>query len=164
MTPQFQQHAQHTELENVLRIIPALVGVTLLMGLFAPAALASPADCQAVDLSRSGAIESLTSWKDTSVTPHLNRSARSLACSVSGGRTPLEKHPFQPRDREWEYLLESVISQKYCGQSSHGQICRQGFSEIYHSGHEGTGVALQWKETGPPSTNDAAGDYHHSAR
>lgn len=67
MTPQFHQYAQQTELEHVSRIIPALVGVTLLMGLFAPAALASPANCQAIDLSRSGAIESLTSWKDTSL-------------------------------------------------------------------------------------------------
>ncbi len=32
MTPQFHQHAQQTELEHVSRIIPALVGVTLLMG------------------------------------------------------------------------------------------------------------------------------------
>lgn len=67
MTPQFQQHAQHTELEYVSRTIPAIVGVTLLMGLFAPVALASPADCQVVDLSHGGATESITSWKDTSL-------------------------------------------------------------------------------------------------
>ncbi len=67
MTPQFQQHAQPSELEHVSRIIPALVGVTLLMGLAAPAALASPADCQSVEMSRSGAIEGITSWKDTSL-------------------------------------------------------------------------------------------------
>lgn len=66
MTPQFQQHAQQTEIENVSPIIPALVGVTLLMGLFAPAVLASPADCQALDLSRNGAIDGITRWKDTS--------------------------------------------------------------------------------------------------
>lgn len=66
MTPQFQQHPQQTEINNVSPIIPALVGVTLLMGLFAPAALASPADCQALDLSRNGAIDGITRWKDTS--------------------------------------------------------------------------------------------------
>ncbi|WHZ15239.1 MAG: hypothetical protein OJF52_002080 [Nitrospira sp.] len=70
MMPQFHQHAQQIEIENVSHIIPALIGVTLLMGLFAPAALASPADCQTVDLSRSGAIggaiDGITRWKDTS--------------------------------------------------------------------------------------------------
>lgn len=70
MTPQFQQHTRQIEIENVSHIIPALIGVTLLMGLFAPAALASPTDCQAVDLSRSGAIgvaiDGITRWKDTS--------------------------------------------------------------------------------------------------
>lgn len=67
MTPQFQQHASHTEIKNASRIIPALVGGALLMGLFAPAALASWTDCQAVGLSRSGAIASITGWKDLSV-------------------------------------------------------------------------------------------------
>ena len=67
MTPQFQQHARNSELEQVSRIIPALVGATLLMGLVATAALASPADCQSVDASRRGVIDGITSWKDTSL-------------------------------------------------------------------------------------------------
>ena len=67
MTPQFQQHIRQTTFKNVSRIIPALIGVALLAGVFAPAALASSTDCQAVDLSGKGAVEGLTNWKDTSL-------------------------------------------------------------------------------------------------
>ncbi|WHZ21235.1 MAG: hypothetical protein OJF47_000347 [Nitrospira sp.] len=70
MTPQFQRYTQEFEIENVLPILSMLIGVTLFMGLFAPATAASPTDCQAVDLSRSGAvgvaIDGITRWKDTS--------------------------------------------------------------------------------------------------
>lgn len=70
MTPRFQQHTQQTDIEHASPLVPALVGVTLLMGLFAPAAPASSADCQAVDLFRSDglgmAIDGITTWKDAS--------------------------------------------------------------------------------------------------
>ena len=66
MTPQSPQHA-HRGFEHVSRIIPAVVGATLLMGLAATAALASPADCQSVDLLRRADAEGMRNWKNTSL-------------------------------------------------------------------------------------------------
>jgi hypothetical protein len=66
VTPQSPQHA-HKGFEHVSRIIPAVVGATLLMGLAATAALASPADCQSVDLLRRADAEGMRNWKNTSL-------------------------------------------------------------------------------------------------
>ena len=67
MTPQFQQHAQHTEPGCLSRMFPAVLAAAILIATFAPVALASAAECQGADLSRGSAIEGITSWKDTSL-------------------------------------------------------------------------------------------------
>ena len=91
MTPQFQPHAEHAETVCVSRIIPVLFGVLFLMGEFAPAALASPVDCQSIDFLRGGPIGDGPKWKGTSlqILPPLLTVQRDLYDSLSSA--PVEE-------------------------------------------------------------------------
>jgi len=67
MTPQIQQQTKQTETVCVSRMIPILLGTILLMGGYAPIVLATPADCQYIDLVRENAIRDGSNSQDTSL-------------------------------------------------------------------------------------------------
>lgn len=67
MAHQFLPGNQHTAAECGFRIIPSCLGAILLWVIGSPMALASPTDCQTVDLTRSNTMEGIAGAKEASL-------------------------------------------------------------------------------------------------
>lgn len=69
MTLRFLQYEQHEVYRRGSQAIPAFLGAALLWLTGAPMALASPSDCQTVDLTRSNTMERMAGAKQASFSP-----------------------------------------------------------------------------------------------